>query len=119
MASKLDKETFFECPNWEEAVFNSTGYSNAKVLEEYKEINSAIKFDEIEIYEPRFIDLFCALQRCINYNGSYRIADFGGGNGYLGYAAKKFLNNPIIWEVFELPEFVRIYKNIAENPRQF
>ena len=115
MANKIDKETFFEYQNWEEAVLNSTGYSNVEVLEEYKKINSALKFDEIICYEPRYIELFCALQRCKNDIGSHRIADFGGGNGYLGYAAKKFLNYPIIWEVFEISEFVEIYKNIGQG----
>jgi len=115
MATTLDKENFFEFSDWESAKKASQGYSNEFLVNEYFEINSKNKFEEIEIYPPRFIELFCAIQKCLRGKEILKVADYGGGNGYLGVYAKRFLNMPIHWEVFEQKEFVKIYQQIINE----
>ena len=55
------------------------GYSNEFLVNEYFETNSKNKFEEIEIYPPRFIELFCAIQKCSSNKEILKIADYGGG----------------------------------------
>jgi len=112
MASVLDKETFFVKKDWSEASASTKGYEDSKLLEYYTlqmEKNHPDK--KIDIYDPRHIELFCALQKCIEgKNSPLIVSDIGGGNGHLVSAAKFFIKNNITWKIFESKGIYEIYK---------
>jgi putative methyltransferase (TIGR04325 family) len=102
------QETFFRCKSYQEAQKQSLGYEEDSLVDNLVaniNENPPWRIENNDFYiEHRQLELLNALMRiiCENKFNSLKVADVGGGNGYLSITAKE--NLPMIawdWTVFE------------------
>jgi putative methyltransferase (TIGR04325 family) len=102
------QETFFRCKNYQEAQNQSLGYEEDSLIDNLVENiqkNPPWKIVNNEFYiDSRQLELLSALMLiiCENRYKDLKVADIGGGNGYMSITAKenlKMINWD--WTVFE------------------
>jgi putative methyltransferase (TIGR04325 family) len=101
---------------WEEASRHSAGYEDSQLV---SNLVAQLKIKKPWIQEPgldknideRSMQLLFALQLAtMNVGALVRVADIGGGNGYMGYIARRWLSHlQWDWTVFESASIAASY----------
>ena len=118
---KTSEELFTICSSWKQAVDTSVGYQDSRLVEK---LTSNLRFNppwldfSPKILNTRIMELMAVIQYVLkNRNKSIiRVADVGGGNGYMGVAISKLF--PEIkwkWVVYESTEIAEAYSSVLNQ----
>jgi putative methyltransferase (TIGR04325 family) len=115
------RETFFRCSSWQEAEKLSLGYQDDTLVErlvEKNRINPVWKNQHNDYLNSREVEFSCALMRAEigSNNDKVKVADFGGGNGYMAITARRIL--PWVeweWTVYESSVIASAYSEFEND----
>ncbi len=117
------QETFFRCVDYQDAKTQSKGYEDTNLIKGLvlnNKKNPPWKQKHNDYIKHRQLELLSAVMRilCENKYTTIKIADIGGGNGYLSVVIKKQL--PMVnfdWIVFESNQIVLSYVQFEEESK--
>ena len=99
----------------------SVGYQDSRLVENLKsnlKLNPPWLDCKLEILNTRIMELMAAIQYVLKNNKKFviRVADVGGGNGYMGFVISKLFPE-IKWEwvVYESTEIAEAYSSVLNQ----
>lgn len=121
MAHSTENE-FTVCETWEQAVQLSGGYEDPNLVSNLaSQLQSRVPWEmdrkSDKYLDERSLQLLCALQLVAAHVGpEIRVADIGGGNGYMAYITRQQLGHCYWdWTVFESPAIADEYGNFESE----
>jgi putative methyltransferase (TIGR04325 family) len=119
--SNISKDEIAEYPSWSEASLNSNGYTDpnlAQVLgRQYAEKLNSSSTNEVDVrFSSRKLHLIAGYLIACSHTASPKIADVGGGNGYMFDWIRTIDSNVSInFTVFESEQIATIYQDLKKD----
>ena len=119
--SNISKDEIFEYSSWSEAALNSNGYTDPDLAQalgrQYEEKLNFSSTNEMDVrFSSRKLHLITGYLIACSHTASPKIADVGGGNGYMFDWIRSIDSNPSIdFTVFESEQIATIYQNLKED----
>lgn len=118
--SKTTLELFEIRKSWSEAVEKSKSYKDPDLVTALLcnfATNSPCVLKPVAPLNSRVVELFAAVLYSLKQfppaHTTVRVADIGGGNGYMAYQISKLLpDRHFVWNVYESPRVAAAYSNL-------